>query len=280
MRRDIRCNIEGTVISLLLVFLLLGMIMSGCAPSALTIAQEGSEERDTAMRAVINSRDTTPAEEWLRTYPHSSWRVGVTQFVAAVKAENSVYDPYAKEDTIEGYQEFLAKYPNGYFATTAKTRIVELEKEKTQTEKKMESEKTENEKKKTKEIQTTRIMREERLAFCTAVPKRKQIITRKFLIKIKGVFDSMEDYNSRSATTGNRGILRKDIDRYTDTIAEAVGEVPDKAIAYVEETYSLLKEYFSIRTVGEENLFRLFAKKEIIFFLSKTSEWDSVCKSS
>jgi hypothetical protein len=72
--------------------------------------------------------------------------------------------------------------------------------------------------------------------------KDKQIATRKFLIKIQGIFDSMESYHYASLSSRyGSGILRKDIDRYTDAIAEATGAVPDPVIAYVEDVYQLLR---------------------------------------
>jgi hypothetical protein len=112
-----------------------------------------------------------------------------------------------------------------------------------------------------------------------AVPKGKQVATRKFLIKIKGIFSSMKDYNfSTIGSSAGRGILRKDIDRYTDAVAEAVGEVPDKAISYVDETYELLKKNFS-SSVDWEDRYRWATRDSLINSLSQTSDWDPICVS-
>lgn len=117
------------------------------------------------------------------------------------------------------------------------------------------------------------------MAFCSSVPKGKQIAIRKFLIKVKGIFSSMRDYHlSTVGSSTGGGILRKDIDRYTDVIAEAVGEVPDKAVSYIEEAYRLLRKSFSA-SMDQEDFYRWTAKETMINSLSQTSDWDSICDS-
>lgn len=258
-------RVEISILAIFCGFLLLSIFALGCTTSASTMAQEGYEERQIVTREVLKSGDTTLVEQWLIKYPHSSWHTGMTQWLAGVKAEAPIYKPYAKEDTKKGYEEFIAKYPNSYFAETARARLAELEKKE-----------AEEEEKKVVNEQMNRAMREQKVAICSAVPKGKQTATRKFFIKIKGIFGSMEDYHTRSVTTGASGILRKDIDRYTDTVAEAVGEVPDGAISFVEEYYSLLKEKFSL-TISKKDISTLVAKQVLVSQLSQTSDWVSVC---
>jgi len=238
----------GSVFCLFLGILVVGCVAGTPRPqekAVFNMSQEGVAE----WSAIIDSKDPAQAEEWLRKYPRSSYRPTVEQYLANIKSERRVYEPYAKRDTVEGYGEFLDKYPRSYLAEEAKKRIVE------------------------------KITREESLAFCSSVPKGKQIATRKFLIKVNGIFSSMRDYHlSTVGSSTGGGILRKDIDRYTDVIAEAVGEVPDEAISYVEETYRLLRESFS-PPMDQEYLYRWAAKESIINRLSQTSDWDSICVS-
>lgn len=170
----------------------------------------------------MNTGDPQVAKEFLARYPDSVYREEVQEHLEELK-DRPVYEGYAQQHTIEAYREFIAKYPESFFVTEAKIQLVKLEKE---------------EEAKHFVEEWTR----ERQRLCSLIPKDKQIATRKFLIKIQGIFDSMESYHYASLSSRyGSGILRKDIDRHTDAIAEATGAVPDPVIAYVEDAYQLLR---------------------------------------
>lgn len=68
------------------------------------------------------------------------------------------------------------------------------------------------------------------------IPKKQQVESLKFVRKIIRIFDAM-------GISLIKGILRKDIDRYDDTIVDATGEVPENLLDYVADTYQALDLY-------------------------------------
>jgi hypothetical protein len=223
----------------------------------------------TAWSQAMNTWDPSVGEEFLRRYPNSVYRQRVQEKVEELRAQmkdRPAYQPYKMKDTIEGYKEFIAKYPDNAFVSEARNRLTELEAEQRKiAEQKKEAEIFEEN------------LRKERWRFCSFVPKDKQVVTRKFLVKVKGIFESVKSYYYSSL--GSRyggGILRKDIDRYTDAVADATGEVPDQAIAWVEETYSLLRDQLGSPNI--ENSLKLLTRELTIGELSASSDWSTICK--
>lgn len=217
----------------------------------------------------MNTWDPSVGEEFLRRYPDSVYRQRVQEKVEELRAQmkdRPAYQPYKLKDSIEGYKEFLAKYPDNAFVGEAKQRLAHLE----DVQKKIDEPKE-------KAKQLAANLRKEQQRFCSFVPKDKQIATRKFLVKVKGIFDSMESYyySSLGLRYGG-GILRKDIDRYTDAVADATGEVPDQAIAYVEEMYSLLRKQLASPNSEDSSLFLI--KQLVIGELSTSSDWATLCR--
>ena len=80
-------------------------------------------------------------------------------------------------------------------------------------------------------------------AINATIPPTKRLITEKFVLRIRRIFQSIREYQHSAIIQGNLtpGILRTDINRYDDAIVDATGVVPDQVIGYVEETYQKLK---------------------------------------
>src|SRR5262245_3895979 len=217
----------------------------------------------------MNTWDPSVGETFLRRYHDSVYRQRVQEKVEELRAQmkdRPAYQPYKLKDSIEGYKEFLAKYPDNAFVGEAKQRLAHLE----DVQKKIEGQQEKTER-------LVANLGKEQQRFCSFVPKDKQVVTRKLLVKVKGIFESMESYYYSSL--GSRyggGILRKDIDRYTDAVADATGEVPDQAIAYVEEMYSLLKNKLASPNSEDSSLFLI--KKLVIGEFSASSDWASLCR--
>lgn len=114
------------------------------------------------------------------------------------------------------------------------------------------------------------------MGLCRAVPQAKWTATRKFFLRIEGVFDSIQSYYRDSLSfRSDPGILRKDIDRYTDIMADALGEVPETAIVYAQETYDLLRE--RLRSPSEAIVSGYLDRKLTIGALAASAGRTSFC---
>jgi len=84
-------------------------------------------------------------------------------------------------------------------------------------------------------------------AIARKIPEEQRISSLKFVRRIEGIFDAMSIYRADTLVEWppDGATLRKDIDRYNDTIADASGEVPEYLIDYVEGTYQAIKKYYS-----------------------------------
>ena len=51
---------------------------------------------------------------------------GPDGYTVAGNKETEIYEPYKKLNTIEGYEEFISKYPNNFWADTARLNIKNL----------------------------------------------------------------------------------------------------------------------------------------------------------
>jgi len=88
------------------------------------------QEEWRAWSQTMNTWDPRIGEEFLQQYPDSVYRDRVREKVAELRAreqDRPVYEPYLQKNTIEGYMEFVSKYPNNAYVSEARARLAELE---------------------------------------------------------------------------------------------------------------------------------------------------------